>query len=93
MSKQYAGICIGGPNAGQKIICQGQRLQTYIRVGTRRIQHENGYSPISVQMQTHEYYYQELGDFGLWIYQGMTPFEAIQALIDSYAVQHLTPRG
>lgn len=46
-------------------------------------------------MRMHEYYYQELGAFGLWIYQGMSPFDAIQALIDSYEQQHrtFTPRG
>lgn len=93
MSTEYAGLCIGGPLAGEQAVSGCQRLEVAERPDLPIL---GGPEPIpsgTMTTKRHRYTWLHTGGFGLWIIEGMTLLDAVKAMALAYAAMHAGEKG
>lgn len=85
MSTQYAGLCIGGPMAGQQAVAATNRLKVQERPPLRTMLEESLREAPEITVTDHTYNWLHTGGFGLWIIEGMNLHQAIEAMALAYA--------
>lgn len=89
MSTQYAGLCIGGPMAGQQAVSATSKLKVTERPQLPKLR--TG-PPVAlggeIAVRDHTYNWLHTGGFGLWIIEGMNLHEAMEQLALAYVTVH-----
>jgi hypothetical protein len=96
VSKQYAGVCIGGPMAGQAAVASTPTLKAEVRPPLKTMLEESLREPESsmdvIEHTTVIYNWLHTGGLGLWIVSGMNMNDAITAMVKAYVEQQTAKR-
>lgn len=96
MSKQFAGLCIGGPYAGKQIVTTSGTFKITERLPARAVLAalEGKASQAPVAVKEHIYHSHMIRTVGLWIHHSLTLDEAIQEIAAGYiqACKQADPR-
>jgi hypothetical protein len=88
--RQFIGVLVGGPMAGDYIANDTGRLKVSERV-SGVIDH-TGRPMGRPEVRTHDYIYQDFGPSGFWYHSSLTPFEAINELAKGYSIHATSHR-
>jgi hypothetical protein len=95
MSAQYAGVCIGGPMAGQSAVAQTPTLKAEVRPPLKKMLQASLDQTLDVSAPEHTtvlYNWLHTGGLGLWIVSGMNMNDAITAMAEAYVEQQMAKR-
>jgi len=82
---QYSGLCIGGPLDGRCAVSRTQRLQADEKPDLPPISAGPTEIPTDMAITRHTYLWLHTGGLGLWLVEGTTLQDAIQAMALAYA--------
>lgn len=87
---QYAGLCIGGPLAGQSVVSQSTILVVETHPPTKMLREavvlaEREKRPPDIRVGQVRYHWLHTGGLGLWIVEGKTMNDAIEMMAVAYA--------
>jgi len=86
---QYSGLCIGGPLDGQCAVSKTQRLQADELPALPPISASPVKEiPADMGITRHTYLWLHTGGLGLWLVEGTTLQDAIQAMALAYMEAH-----
>ena len=90
MSEGYAGLCIGGPMAGQRAVAKSQSLYVDTKPDLPPLSAGPTPIPDTLAIERVRYQWLHTGGFGLWIIEGMTLLDAVEAMALAYEAAHKT---
>lgn len=96
MSKQFAGLCVGGPYAGKQIVTTSGTFKIHERPRARAVLAvlEGKASRTPIAVKEHIYRSHMIRTVGLWVHHSLTLDEAIQEIAAGYmqACKQADPR-
>lgn len=81
---QYAGLCIGGPMAGQANVSRSNVFKVQVQA-PKNLKEQLEASVADTPWETITYNWLHTGGLGLWIVEGMNMNDAISAMAEAYA--------
>lgn len=82
---EYAGLCIGGPMAGQRAVAKSQSLYAETKPDLPPLSAGPMTEvPSTLSIERVRYQWLHTGGFGLWIVEGMTLLDAVTAMALAY---------
>lgn len=80
---QYAGLCIGGPMAGQSNVARATVFKVQVQP-PKELREQLERSVADEDWKDVSYNWLHTGGLGLWIVEGMNMNDAIQAMAEAY---------